>query len=311
MAGNVRVLNRDQGLIPKMIDVVFVYSFDFMRASQSMVRTVMCTPGALAAYRKSVVTEVLKEWMGQTFCGRPANIGEDRAMTNLILRQGFDVVFQQNARVYTEVPVRYLPLCKMYLRWARSNIRETIAMTRFIFKPFRRGAKLGARLNLILSWAVLTKFQVLLVLTWALIIWHPLAVSPHVVYAILLSSSLPATIYAWKFGRLSSLFAYAYGLFFFTGLFWITPYALMTPHKSGWLTRTLPTSRRKEMRHGKTLLSGQAIIPGSPPRTPCADLPPAPSAGTGGRVFFHPFISGQAQQGPARPFFLVHCDEYG
>ncbi|MBF0234912.1 MAG: glycosyltransferase family 2 protein, partial [Desulfamplus sp.] len=93
VAGNVRVLNMDKGIIPKMLDVVFVYSFDFIRASQSMVKAVMCTPGALSAYRRNVVMDILQEWLHQKFCGQPANIGEDRAMTNLILREGYHVLF--------------------------------------------------------------------------------------------------------------------------------------------------------------------------------------------------------------------------
>jgi len=242
VAGNVRVLNMDQGIIPKMLDVVFVYSFDFVRASQSMVKAVMCTPGALSAYRRGVVMEILQEWLNQTFCGQAANIGEDRAMTNLILREGYYVLFQQNARVYTEVPVKYVNLCKMYLRWARSNIRETIAMTRFIFKPFREGSKLGARINLISGWMALTKAQIFLLITWGFILWHPMTFGVNTLIGILISSSLAAAIYAWKFNSFSSLWAFVYGFYFFTALFWIRPYALMTPHKAGWLTRQIKSA---------------------------------------------------------------------
>lgn len=253
VAGNVRVLNMDQGFLPKMVDVVFVFSFDFMRASQSMVKTVMCTPGALSAYRRNVMMGVLKEWMDQTFCGRPANIGEDRAMTNLIIREGYDVVFQQNARVYTQVPVRYTHLCKMYLRWARSNIRETIAMTRFIFKPFRTGSKLGARINLISGWMVLTKSPFFLVVTWALILWHPATFGVTVILGVIVSSSLAAVMYAWKFGSFSSLWAFAYGFYFFITLIWIRPYALLTPHKSGWLTRQIKVPGQKNQIDNKQI----------------------------------------------------------
>ncbi len=242
VAGNVRVLNIHQGMIPKMLDVVFVYSFDFVRASQSMVKAVMCTPGALSAYRRCVVMDILQEWLHQTFCGRPANIGEDRAMTNLILRAGYHVLFQQNARVYTEVPVKYVNLCKMYLRWARSNIRETIAMSRFIFKPFRKGAKLGARINLVSGWMALTKAQIFLLITWGCILWHPMTFGVNTIIGVVISSSLAAVIYAWKFGSFASLWSFVYGFYFFTALFWIRPYALMTPHKAGWLTRQLKPS---------------------------------------------------------------------
>ena len=92
VAGNVVVLNRQKELIPRMLEVSFAYSFEFLRASQSAVNTVFCTPGALSAYRRSVVMQVLDRWMKQTFFGRPAKIGEDRAMTNAILRSGFQNV---------------------------------------------------------------------------------------------------------------------------------------------------------------------------------------------------------------------------
>ena len=240
VAGNVRVLNQAQGIIPRMLDIVFVFSFDFMRAGQSMFRTVTCTPGALSAYRKSAVIGVLDKWLNQTFLGRRANIGEDRAMTNMILRQGYDVVFQRNAKVFTEVPVAYAQLCKMYLRWARSNVRETIVMTSFIFTRFRRGSMLGARINLVSDVLKLTVAQIFFLISWGLILWHPAIFGSKTIIGIVLGSSLSATIYAWKFGRISSILAFAYGFFFFIALTWIKPYALITPHHSRWLTRACP-----------------------------------------------------------------------
>ncbi|WP_035237078.1 glycosyltransferase family 2 protein [Desulfobacter vibrioformis] len=240
VAGNVRVLNQAQGIIPRMVDIVFVFSFDFMRASQSMVRTVTCTPGALSAYRKSAAIGVLDKWLNQTFLGRPANIGEDRALTNMILRQGYEVVFQQNAKVFTEVPVGYAQLCKMYLRWARSNVRETIAMTTFIFTRFRRGSMLGARINLVSDVIKLTVAQLFFLISWGLLLWHPAIFGSKAIIGIVMGSSLSATIYALKSGRFSSILAFIYGFFFFATLTWIKPYALITPHHSRWLTRACP-----------------------------------------------------------------------
>ena len=246
VAGNVRVLNRDRGFIPRMLDVAFVYSFDFIRASQSMVNTVMCTPGALSAYRRDIVMEVLPEWLHQKYCGRPANIGEDRAMTNLILRQGRHVLFQQNAMVYTEIPVTYTKLCKMYLRWGRSNVRETIAMSRFAFKKFRQGSMAGARINLISGWISLIKSPLMLIFFGTIIPLDVISFGVSLVSGILIFQSIAAGIYAWKYNRPAALWSYAYGLYGFLGLFWIKPYALVTSHKSGWLTRNLGTCQVKE-----------------------------------------------------------------
>lgn len=115
VAGRVGVLNRHAGLIPRMLHVRFILSFDFLRAAQSVFRTVYCTPGALSAYRAEVVHRVLDRWLQQTFLGVHSDIGEDRSMTNFILEQGYDTIYQRSASVLTTVPVTYGKLCKMYL----------------------------------------------------------------------------------------------------------------------------------------------------------------------------------------------------
>lgn len=239
VAGNVRVLNRDAGPIPAMLDVSFTYSFEFMRASQCRVDTVICTPGALSAYRRDLVEQCKDEWLAQTFCGRPANIGEDRAMTNLILRAGCSVRFQSNAIVLTEVPTRTPQLCKMMLRWARSNVRETIVMATFLFRKFREGSALGARVNLVWSILALVLAPFLFV-SVLLVLWkNPAALGPILVSA-LLSALLPAIVFSVSRSPRGALWAFPYAIYNFLCLSWITPYALLTPHRSGWLTRQLP-----------------------------------------------------------------------
>lgn len=107
VAGNVHVLNNKKALLPKMLNVSFVMSFEFMRSAESMLGSVLCTPGAAAAYRRDAVFACLPEWINQTFMGQPSDIGEDRAMTNMILKQGLHVLFQRNAYVLTNVPEEY------------------------------------------------------------------------------------------------------------------------------------------------------------------------------------------------------------
>jgi hyaluronan synthase len=242
VAGNVRVLNRNEGVIPRMVEVIFLYSFDFLRASQSVVNTVMCTPGALSAYRRSIVVRVLQEWLAQRFCGRAATIGEDRAMTNLILREGYHVLFQQDAVVYTKVPTHYVNLCKMFLRWARSNVRETIVMSTFAFRRFRATPMTGARVNLVLQWMSLTKAQVLLLVTLVCVCLHPTVIGLNILLGIVLGTSPAAGLYAWRRRSSDALWGYLYGIFWFTALSWITPYALFTAHRSSWLTRQIKSA---------------------------------------------------------------------
>jgi len=237
VAGNVRVLNTREGVIPRMLDVSFLFSFDFLRASQSMVNTVICTPGALSAYRRDVVLKVLPTWLGQKFFGKPANIGEDRAMTNLILRLGYSVHYQKNATVYTNVPVKYKNLCKMFIRWARSNIRENLVMSTFIFTRFRKKSATGARINFSLQFLTMVKSPFYLVGTLGCLFLRPLEFGLSVLIGILIHSTISAVFYWWRCRGSEGLWAYAYGLFWVVGLFWISVYALTTPHRTGWLTR--------------------------------------------------------------------------
>jgi len=255
VAGNVRVLNCDEGFIPKMLDVIFAYSFDFLRASQSMVNTVFCTPGAISAYRKEIVMKNLNAWLNQTFLGTKANIGEDRALTNMILNDGWSVKFQSNAVVYTTAPTTYGKLCRMFLRWARSNVRETLAMAVFIFKKFRCGSMSGARVNFIMSCINLVFPQVIASLIIGFIFFRPQIYLSQLMLGVVIASTAPAAFYALRKKDSDSLWAYAYGLFWFVGLWWITPWAIATCRNGNWLTRQLPTEG--PMMPGKRILPAE------------------------------------------------------
>lgn len=78
--------------------------------------------------------------------GAASDIGEDRAMTNMILKQGKKVLFQRNAIVLTDVPEKYQGLYKMFIRWGRSNVRENLAMAKYVFTNFKKESKVGTRL---------------------------------------------------------------------------------------------------------------------------------------------------------------------
>ncbi len=233
VAGNVRVLNREAGIIPKMLDAVFTASFDFVRAGESQAGSVLCSPGALSAWRADIMRSVVDEWLAQTFFGSPAAIGEDRAMTNLVLRSGYDVRYQSTAVVLTQVPVTAKVLCKMFLRWARSNVRESIVMGRFIARDKRRG------LQLMYAWSVMRLFvnAAWLIPGIALFIARPhtgVFVGPAILMGVV---PVFAMAFAQRGARVA-LWALPWAVYGLVVTGWIAPYALLTMHKSGWLTRT-------------------------------------------------------------------------
>ena len=237
VAGNVKVLNKKQGIIPKMLNVSFVFSFEFVRAAQSSMGFVLCTPGALSAYRKEAVMHSLEAWIKQKFLGKYATIGEDRAMTNMILKQGYDVQFQRNANVLTNTPTGYKTLHKMFTRWGRSNVRETLAMNRYIFKDFRKENKIGARLvflNQLLT--LLLALPVVLVMFY-FFFSHPLMYLTSALVGTFIFSSIQMLFFTRKYNFIEALWAYPYSVFYMFSLFWIYPFSILTVKNGGWLTR--------------------------------------------------------------------------
>jgi len=239
VAGNIRVLNNKKAILPKMLDVSFVLSFEFVRSAESNLKSVLCTPGALAAYRATAVFKCLPEWINQQFMGQPSDIGEDRAMTNMILKQGKHVLFQKNAVAYTNVPEEYLGLYKMFIRWGRSNVRENLAMAKYVFTDFREGPKFGTRLLFISQFSKLLMSYPLLIFMLFFVLVHPLLFLGSTLVSILILSTFSLLFFTKQYKTSQGFWAYTYSILYTFGLFWITPYAIATANRRGWLTRGL------------------------------------------------------------------------
>jgi len=243
VAGNVRVLNNKKAILPKMLNVSFVLSFEFVRSAESSLGSVLCTPGALAAYRRDAVFACLPEWINQTFMGQPSDIGEDRAMTNMIMKQGYHILFQRNAYVLTNVPERYKGLYKMFIRWGRSNVRENLMMAKFVFKKFRDESKVGTRLLFLNQFFSIAMAYPFLLLMLFLILTYPLLFLSSTLVSILVLSSFPVFFYAKRYSIKEAFYAYSYSILYTFGLFWIMPYAIATASRRGWLTRDIVPAR--------------------------------------------------------------------
>jgi hyaluronan synthase len=235
VAGKVVVYNQTQGIIPKMLQVRFVLSFDFLRAVQSTYGTVYCCPGALAAYRTSVVQQVLESWMNQKFLGVRCTYGEDRSLTNYILSLGYDSVYQRSGIVHTVVPWTYQKLYKMYLRWDRSYVRETIRFSRILWKrPL--WPRLISLMDLLITNIRYPITWVSLVLLVTLSISDPTTIL-RLFCVIGFFSSLNMIYYLYTERSWLFLYGILYAYFAFFALFWIFPYAVITVRARTWGTR--------------------------------------------------------------------------
>jgi hyaluronan synthase len=234
VAGKVTVYNRE-GFIPRMLHVQYTLSFDLMRAVESSYGTVYCCPGALTAYRSPIVHQVLDSWMQQTFLGSRCTYGEDRALTNMILESGYNTVYQRSAHVHTMVPAKYAQLCRMFLRWDRSYIREEIQFMRVVWKrPL--GPRVIALFDRLITNSRLPVNYVSLVLLASLVASNPLIIF-RVLTVIGVVALFNMLYYLRSEPSKDFLFGICYSYFAFFGLFWILPYAALTLRSRSWLTR--------------------------------------------------------------------------
>jgi len=139
VTGRIKIWNGDVNILTKMLKANFAMAFDFTRAIQATFSTVFCTSGAFTAYRSAILHRVINRWRRQTFLKQKCTYGEDRSLANHILRIGFGTTFQRTALAYTKVPETLTKVLKMFTRWARSNIRESIVFSAFMFNSHRKG----------------------------------------------------------------------------------------------------------------------------------------------------------------------------
>lgn len=235
VAGKVCVLNRFQSVLPRMLHVRFVLSFDFLRSVQSTYGTVYCCPGALSAYRASVVQALVPAWLHQRFLGEVCTIGEDRALTNDVLAAGYQAVYQRTAVVQTLAPETYRKLCLMFLRWDRSYIREEIRLWKILWTlPF-------PAMVLTLIETTVTNLRYPVAYSSLGLMVYLSVQDPLTVVRLLISIGIVSVFYSLYFlhSERSREFFYGilYAYFHFVSLLWIFPYALATVRNRSWMTR--------------------------------------------------------------------------
>lgn len=235
VAGNVKVYNRQRSFMGKMQGVRFV-NLDYLRASQSLYRTVICTPGSLSAYRRSALLPCLEAWRRQTFLGAPCPHSEDRALTNFILREGYYTYYQRTAVVYTMVPETYRGVCGMYLRWERGNVRESFIQLGYLFTKYRPRYRLMPQVEFVMNLFEFPLTFLGFVMLIVSIAFYPLILVKFL--ALLGVVSLVNQIYYLRLER-DAEFVYGviYSYYAFFLLPWIYPYAFLTVRNGHWLTR--------------------------------------------------------------------------
>ena len=245
VSGRTDVANTYTNSLTKMQSVRYYIAFRVMKAAEGVFDTVSCLSGPLACYRKDLVLKYLDEWLNQKFLGQRATFGDDRAMTNLILRHN-RTDYQDTSICYTIVPNDYDVFLKQQMRWKRSWLRESLIAGSFMWKkePF---AAISFYMGLLVP--IIAPFIVCYNLIY-IPITHRVFPTTFIV-GMLLMALLMSACQALLRRSTTWLYGIWFCLYYELILLWQMPIAWFTFWKSTWGTRMTPADIAEQERKNK------------------------------------------------------------
>lgn len=242
VSGRTDVANTYTNALTKMQSVRYYIAFRLMKAAESYFDAVTCLSGPLSCYRKSIIMDNMDAWLNQKFLGQRATFGDDRSMTNFVLRN-YRTSYQDTAVCSTIVPNQYSSFLKQQMRWKRSWLRESIVACTFM-------------------WRKEPLMAVLFYIGVLVPIFAPVVVVYNLIYVPIVNHVFPTTFLtglllmsllmsaAQLFLRKSTtwVFGMIFCVFYEAVLLWQMPIAWFTFWKSTWGTRMTPEDVKEKER---------------------------------------------------------------
>ncbi len=125
VCGHADVLNVRESWITRMQAVRYFVAFRVVKAAESVFGAVTCCSGCFSAYRREAILPRLQWWENQTFLGIESTFGDDRSLTNCVLRD-WRIVYERRAVSHTIVPRTFHAFLVQQARWKRSWTRESL-----------------------------------------------------------------------------------------------------------------------------------------------------------------------------------------
>jgi hyaluronan synthase len=237
IAGHANVLNVHESWLTKMQAVRYYVAFKVCKAAESVFNVVTCCSGCFSVYRRAAIMPKLEWWENQTFFGASSTFGDDRSLTNCVLRT-WKVRYESRAVSHTIVPSTFKVFMRQQLRWKRSWTRESLIVSSFVWRKNPLGAiavYVGIVLPII---APVTAVRAVLFQPIAQGAGAPLIYLAGI-YMMALAYGL---YYALRHKRYDALWIWGvvFCFFYLAFLLWQTYYAMLTTRSSSWGTRETP-----------------------------------------------------------------------
>jgi hyaluronan synthase len=242
ICGHADVLNLRETWLTKMQAVRYFVAFKVVKAAESVFNAVTCCSGCFSAYRRTAIAPHVDWWEHQRFLGRPSTFGDDRSLTNCVLRD-WKVRYESRAVSHTIVPTEFRQFMTQQLRWKRSWTRESLIVARFIWRKHPVAA-------------ISTYVAMVLPLIAPLIAARAVVLNPFVggtgapfVYLIGIYSMAVAygLYYAMRMPRYDPIwiFGIVFCFFYLAFMLWQTYWAVLTARSPSWDTRPSVAGRRR------------------------------------------------------------------
>jgi hyaluronan synthase len=231
VSGHTDVFNKDTNLLTQMQTIRYYIAFTVYKAAESAFGCVTCCPGCCSAYRRAYIAPIIDSWLHQKFLGSSCTFGDDRSLTNFVIRQ-YRAVYSREALAYTVVPDTFSKYVKQQQRWKKSWIRETFIASMFMW---RKGffAAVSFYSYVFLAFASPIVF-------FRAMLWHPISTGEWPIiylFGLLLMLVLHGLYYRIQVGARAWVLAILSFWFNTVILMWQLPWAFITLRDSRWGTR--------------------------------------------------------------------------
>ena len=231
VSGHTDVCSRDTNLLTMMRAIRYYIAFTVYKAAESVFGNVTCCPGCCSAYRRSYLNEFLDDWLYQKFLGEECTFGDDRSLTNYMIRK-YHAVYSEEAKAHTVVPDSFGKYMRQQQRWKKSWVRESLIASFFMWKKHPLAA-ISFYTYIFLAFASPIVF-------FRAMLWHPIVggqLPAAYLLGLLLMLLLHGLYYRIKVGPKAWFLAIISFWFNTVLLMWQLPWAIITIRDSRWGTR--------------------------------------------------------------------------
>jgi hyaluronan synthase len=139
-----QITNPDATLISRLCEWMEDIRSNGSMKAMSVAGTVGCLPGRTIAFRRSILKQIMPDFMNEKFLGFHKEVSDDRSLTNLTLKAGYKTVLQSTSLVLTEAPKTWKKFIRQQLRWSEGSQYNNIKMTPWMIRH--------AKLTLFIYW---------------------------------------------------------------------------------------------------------------------------------------------------------------